>query len=189
MIVILLAHNKSLCYYKYTSLPSSVLMKMVRIWGKEWYVLTPHWSVCSLTSMDLCLPMNLNNELDQWRGTVFYVQCLKYKKYRHWFLEAVACICTYTFWTVVLERTLENPLDCKEIKSVNPKGNQSWIIIGRMLKLKRQYFSHMMWRIDSLEKTLVLGRIKDRRRWDNRGWDSWMASPTWWTWVWASSEN
>ena len=58
---------------------------------------------------------------------------------------------------------LESPLDCKEIKPINPKENQSWILIGRaMLKLKLQYFDHMMWRADSLEKTLVLGNIEGR---------------------------
>ena len=69
------------------------------------------------------------------------------------------------FWAVVLEKTLSSPLDCKEIKSVNPKGNQSWIFIeGLMLKLKLQYFDHLMWRSNSLEKTLMLGKIENRRR-------------------------
>ena len=55
-------------------------------------------------------------------------------------------------------------LDCKEIKPVNPKGNQSWISLeGLMLKLKLQYFGHLMWRTDSLEKTLMLGKIEGRR--------------------------
>ena len=71
----------------------------------------------------------------------------------------------WCFWTVVLEKTLESPLDCKEIKLVNPKGNQSWIFIGGlMLKLKLQYLVHLMQRADSLEKTLMLGKIKGRRR-------------------------
>ena len=58
---------------------------------------------------------------------------------------------------------------------------------GLMLKLKLQYFGHLMWRADSLEKTLMLGRIEGRRRGDNRGWDGWMASPTQWTWLWVNS--
>jgi len=71
----------------------------------------------------------------------------------------------WCFWTVVLEKTLESPLDCMEIQSVNPKGNQSWIFIGRtMLKLKLQYFDHLMWKTDSLQKTLMLGKIEGRRR-------------------------
>ena len=60
----------------------------------------------------------------------------------------------WCFWTVVLEKTLESPLDCTEIKPVNPKGNWSWIVIGRlMLKLKLQHFGHLMQRADLFEKT------------------------------------
>ena len=70
-------------------------------------------------------------------------------------------------WTVVLEKTLESPLDSK-IKPVIPKGNQSWIFLeGLMQKLKFQYFGHLMWRVNSLEKTVMLGKIKGRRK---RGW-------------------
>ena len=59
---------------------------------------------------------------------------------------------------MVLEKTLESPLDCKEIQPVHPKGNQSWISLeGLMLKLKLQYFGHLMRSVDSLEKTLMLG--------------------------------
>jgi len=66
---------------------------------------------------------------------------------------------------LLLEETLESPLDCKEIKPVNPKGNQPWIFIGSlMLKLKFQYFGHQMRRADSLKKTLILGKIKGKRR-------------------------
>ena len=72
------------------------------------------------------------------------------------------------FWTVVLEKTLESPLDCKEIQPVHPKGDQSWCSLeGLMLRLKLQYFGHLMRRADSLEKTLMLGGIGGRRR---RGW-------------------
>ena len=71
----------------------------------------------------------------------------------------------WCFWTVVLEKTLESPLDNKEIQSGHPKGNQSWIFIGRTdLKLKLQYFGYLMWRTDSLEKTLMLGKIEGGRR-------------------------
>ena len=71
----------------------------------------------------------------------------------------------WCFWTMVLEKTLESPLDSKEIKSVNLKRNQSLIFLeGLMLKLKLQYFGHLMWRTESLEKTLTLGKIEGRRR-------------------------
>ena len=66
---------------------------------------------------------------------------------------------------MVLEKTLESPLDCKEIQPVHPKGDQSWVFIGRlMLKLKLQYFGHLMRRADSFEKTLMLGGTGGRRR-------------------------
>ena len=95
----------------------------------------------------------------------------------------------WCFWTVVLEKTLESPLDCKEIKPVNPKGNQFWIFIGRTdSEAKLQYFGHLLQRTDSLEKTLMLGRLKAGEG-DVRGWDGWMASPTQWTWVWANSRS
>ena len=72
---------------------------------------------------------------------------------------------TWCFWTVVLEKTLESPLDCKEIQPVHPKGNQSGCSLeGLMLKLKLQCFGHLMRRADSFEKTLMLGKIEDRRR-------------------------
>ena len=63
------------------------------------------------------------------------------------------------------------------------------ILEGLMLKLKLQYFGHLMRRTDSLEKTLMLGKTEGRRRRDHRGWDGWMASLTRWTWVWASSRS
>ena len=71
----------------------------------------------------------------------------------------------WCFSTVVLEKTLESPFDCKEIQPVHPKGDQSWMLLeGLMLKLKLQYFGHLMRRVDSLEKTLMLGGIRGRRR-------------------------
>ena len=84
----------------------------------------------------------------------------------------------WCFRIVLLEKTLESPLGCKEIKPINPKGNQSWIFIGRTdLNLKLQYFGHLMGRADSLEKTLMLGKIKGRWR---RGWQRmrWLYSIT-----------
>ena len=70
----------------------------------------------------------------------------------------------WCFWTVMLEMTPESPLDCKEIQPVHPKGDPACSLEGLMLKLKLQYFGHLMWRVDLLEKTLMLGRIGGRRR-------------------------
>ena len=58
---------------------------------------------------------------------------------------------------------------------------------GMMLKLKLQYFGHLMWRVDSLERLWLLEGLRAGGKGDNRGWDAWMASPAWWTWVWMNS--
>ena len=69
------------------------------------------------------------------------------------------------FWTVVLEKTLESPVGSREIQSVHLKGDQSWCSLeGLMFKLKLQYFGHLMWRADSFEKTLMLGKMEGRQR-------------------------
>ena len=65
---------------------------------------------------------------------------------------------------MVLEKTLASPLDCKEIQPVHSEGDQPWDFFGMMLKLKLQYFGHLLQRVDSLEKTLMLGGIGGRRR-------------------------
>ena len=89
---------------------------------------------------------------------------------------------------VVLEKTLESLLDCKEIKPVNPKGGQSWIFIGRT---GAEAEAPALWPPDG--KNWLTGKDpdtgKDWRREEKgtRGWDDWMASPTRWTWIWASS--
>ena len=80
----------------------------------------------------------------------------------------------WCFWTVVLEKTLENPLDCKEIQPVHPKGNQAWIFTGRTgTEAETPILGHLMQRTDSSEKTLMLGKVEGRRR---RGWQrmSWL---------------
>ena len=87
--------------------------------------------------------------------------------------------------TVVLEKTLESPLDSKEIQPVNPKGNQCRIFVGRT-DAKALIFWPLMQRSDSLEKSLMLGQIEGRRRRGIRGWDGWMASSMQWTWTWAN---
>ena len=71
----------------------------------------------------------------------------------------------WCFWIVVLEKTLESPLDCKEIQPVHPKEiSPEYSLEGLMLKLKLQYFGYLMWRIESLEKTLMLEKTEGRRR-------------------------
>ena len=93
----------------------------------------------------------------------------------------------WCFWIVTLEKTLESPLDCEEIKQVNPKGNQSWIFIERT-----DAEAPILWPPDA--KSLLIKkdpdaweRLKAGREGADRGWDSWMASSTQWTSVWEHS--
>ena len=94
----------------------------------------------------------------------------------------------WCFWTVVLEKTLESPLDCKEIQPVHPKGNQSWIFIGRTdTEAETPILGPLMRRSDSFEKTLMLGKIEGRRRraWKRMRWLDGITNS--WTWVWVNS--
>ena len=94
----------------------------------------------------------------------------------------------WCFWTVVLEKTPESPLDCKEIQPVNPKGNQSWIFIRRT---DAEAETPILWPPNTknwlIWKDPDAGKDWRREEKGTTGWDGWMASPTWWTWVWVSS--
>ena len=97
----------------------------------------------------------------------------------------------WCFWTVVLEKTLEIPQDCKKIQLLNTKGNKSWIFIGRT---DVEAEAPILWPPDG--KILLIGKrpwcrgkLRAGGEGDDRGWDGWMASPTQWTWVWASSRS
>ena len=90
----------------------------------------------------------------------------------------------WCFWTVVLEKTLESPLDCKEIRPVHPKENQSWVFIGRT---DAEAETLILWPPHA--KSWLIGKdscwegLGEGGEGDDRGWDGWMASPTHWTWV------
>ena len=90
----------------------------------------------------------------------------------------------------MLEKILENPLDCKEIKPVNPKGNQSWIFIGRT---NAEAKAPVLWPPDAkyshLKRPWCWERLKAAEEGDSRGWDGLMASLTQWTWIWTSSRS
>ena len=95
----------------------------------------------------------------------------------------------WCFWTVVLEKTLESPLDCKEIQPVHPKGDQSWVFIGRTNVEAEIPILLATWckELTHLKRPWCWERLKTGRERDDRGWDGWMASPTRWTWVWVNS--
>ena len=92
----------------------------------------------------------------------------------------------WCFWTVVLEETLESPLDCKEIQPVHSKGDQSWVFIGRT---DVEAETPMLWapELTHLKRPWHWERLRAGGEGDDRGWDGWMASPSQWTWVWVDS--
>ena len=96
----------------------------------------------------------------------------------------------WCFWTVVLEKTLESPLDCKEIQPVHPKGDQSWVFIERT---DVEAETPILWPPGAkswlMKRPWCWERLKAGGEGDDRGWDGWMASLTQWTWVWVSSRS
>ena len=121
------------------------------------------------------------------KTTVFPVVMYRYES---WTIKKAECwkIDAFELWS--WRRHLRVPWTAKRsnqtiLKEISP----GYSLEGLMLKLKLQYFDPLMQRADSVEKTLMLGKIEGRRRGDNRGWDGWMASPTQWTWVWVSSRS
>ena len=97
----------------------------------------------------------------------------------------------WCYWTMVLEMTLESPLDCKEIKPVNPIGNQSQILIGKSDAEAETPNTLDTWckELTHLKRPWCWERLKAGGEWEDRGWYGWTASPTLWTWVWAGSSN
>ena len=96
----------------------------------------------------------------------------------------------WCFWTVVLEKTLESPLDWKKIQPVHPKGDQSWVFIGRP---DAEAETPIFWPPDAelthWKRPWCWERLRAGGEGDNRGWNGWMASPTQWTWVWVNSSS
>ena len=95
----------------------------------------------------------------------------------------------WCFWTMVLEKTLESPLDCKEILPFNSKGNQSWIFIWKDWFWSWNSNTLATWcnEMTHLIRPWYWERLKAEGEGDDRGWNGWMASPTLWTWVWVRS--
>ena len=92
----------------------------------------------------------------------------------------------WCFWTVVLEKTLESPLDCKEIQPVHPKGNQSWMFIGRT-DAETETLAIWCEELTHWKRPWCWERLRAGGEGDNRRWDGWMVLPTQWTWVWLNS--
>ena len=135
-----------------------------------------------LKSRDITLPANTHLI----KALVFPVVMYKCET---WIIKKAECwrIDAFTLW--YWRRFLRVPLDCKDYKPANPKGNQTWISIGRT-DAEGEYpilWPILMQRASSLEKILMLGKIEEGTEGAKRGWDGWMASPTQSTWLWANS--
>ena len=133
-----------------------------------------------LQSRDITLSTNIHLVKDMVFPVVMYGCELDYKE--SWGLK------NWCFWSVVLEKTLESPLDCKEIQLVHPKGNQSWIFTGRT---DVEAETPVLWPPDvtHLKRPWCWGRLKAGGEGGDRGWHGWMALPTRWTWVWTRSRS
>ena len=131
-------------------------------WKRHMYP-NVHWSTIQIARMYGCESWTIK-KAERWRTDVFKLWCWR--------------------------RFLRVPWTARRSnQSILEEINSEYSLEGLMLKQKLQYFGHLMQRTDSLEKTLMLERLKARGEGGDRGWDSWMASPTRWTWVWASSRS
>ena len=103
-----------------------------------------------------------------------------------WTMKKAKPLKNWCFWTVVLEKTVESPLDCKEIQPVHPKGDQSWVFIG---KTDAEAETPILWReeLTHWKRPWCWERLRAGGEGDDRGWDGWMASPTPCTWIWVHS--
>ena len=136
-----------------------------------------------LKGRDITLPTNV------WLVKAMVLPVVMYGCER-WTIKKAECEWIDAFELWYWRRLLRVPWTARRsnqsiLKEISPEYSSE----GLMLKLKLQYFGHLMQRTDLLEKTLMLGKIKYRRRRDDRGWDGWMALPTWWTWIWANSRS
>ena len=104
-----------------------------------------------------------------------------------WTIRKAECQIIDAFELWCWRRLLRVPWTARSNQSILKEINPEYSLEGLMLKLKLQYFGHLMWRAKSMEKTLMLGKIKGRRRRGWQEWDGWMATSTQWTWVWANS--
>ena len=109
-------------------------------------------------------------------------ECCTIRKAEHWRIDAFELWCWGRLLRVPWTARRSNQCILKEI-------SPEYSLEGLVLKLKLQYFGHLMWRTDSFKRPWCWERLKAERERDYRGWDGWMASPIQWTWVWANSES
>ena len=136
-----------------------------------------------LKSRDIILPTKVRLVKAMVFPVVMYgCESWTVKKAEHWRIDSFELWCWRRLLRVTWTARRSNQSNLKEISS-------EYSLEGLMLKLKLQYFGHLMWRVDSVELTLMLGVIGTWGEGDDRGWDGWMASPTQWTRVWVRSRS
>ena len=132
-----------------------------------------------LKSRDVTLPTNVHQAKAMLYPVVMY-GC------ESWTIKKV--LKNWCFWTVVLEKTLASPLVCKELKPVHPKGNQSWIFVWRT-DAEAEALATWCKELAHWKRPWCWEKLKAGGKGDDRGWDGWMALPTQWAWIWASSRR
>ena len=156
-------------------------------WNVTSEVISFKWLLKSLTNLDIILKsrdITLATKVRLVKAMVFPVvmygcESWTIKKDEHRRIDAFERWC----WRLLRVHWTAKRPNCSIVREISPE----YLLEGLMLKLKLQYFGHLMWRTDSFEKTLMLGKIEGGREGADRGWDGWMTSPTQWTWVWVGS--
>jgi len=156
---------------------------------------------CCLTISSSAAPspfafsLSQHQGLFQWVRSLYQVTNVLALQLQHqsflWIFRVWMLSGNWSFQIVMLEKILDSPLDFKEIKPVHPKGNQSWIFIGRTDAEVEAPILRPTWceELTHWKRPWCWERLKAGGEGDNRGWDVWMASPTWWSWVQASSRS
>ena len=146
------------------------------------------WSPRPLPSVKAVIPISSSFQQDAWEIKCKLAKkkikqtCLLELDYKEgWVLK------NWGFCTVVLEKTLDSPLDCKAIKPVSPKGNQLWIFVGRTNAEDEATMATWWEELIHWKRLWCWERLRGGGEGDARGWDGWMASWTQWTWVWEKS--
>ena len=153
----------------------------MKSFSRVWLLATPWTAACQAP-----LSMGFSRQ-EYWSGppvpSPVWMWELDYKE--NWGLK------NWCFWTLVLEKTLESPLDCKEIQPVHPKGDQSWVFIGRSDFWSWNSNTLAIWceELTHLKRPWCWERLRAGGKGEDRGWDGWMASLTQWSWVWVNSRS